>query len=255
MNTNTDQRVQREAEAYNEGSVYQNSVKLQGRFWHVFSCPNTLHLKGYMNEVIRTRVPGAVVLDYGCYEGGSTSGMNGYHPRKLVGIDISDVAIAKANENYGDIASFYAIDAHATHFEDNTFDFIVGRSILHHLDWEKAIQEIHRILKPGGTVVFSEPLGDNPMAKLFRRLTPQARTPDELPLSKAQIQWANRIIGNAHHCYGNLVSVPLAMLTSLISDNPNNVLLRIGNAIDQRLAKTFIKYWMRSVVLVWEKTS
>ena len=248
-----DDRVKREAEAYDEGDVYKNSAQLQKRFWHVFQCPNTLFLENYLEDEVAHKALEAVILDYGCLTGEFSYKLSHYHPKQVIGIDISSVGIAAAQNQYGNVAEFYVMDAHQTDFENDTFDLIVGRSILHHLDWEVAINEIKRILKPGGRAIFMEPLGDNPVARLFRLLTPQARTEDELALSRTQIEQADTMIGNAHHQFGNLVSVPLAMLTSLVIKNPNNFILRVTNKIDRCLANTSLKYWMRTVVLVWEK--
>jgi hypothetical protein len=43
------------------------------------------------------------------------------------------------------------------------------------------------VLKPGGKAVFIEPLAHNPISNMWRRLSPSARTPDELPLSYYEI--------------------------------------------------------------------
>ena len=61
------------------------------------------------------------------------------------------------------------------------FDFIFGNSILHHLDNEKACNSMLKTLKPDGKILFLEPLGKNPLINLYRRLTPNQRTPDEHP--------------------------------------------------------------------------
>ena len=38
------------------------------------------------------------------------------------------------------------------------------------------------LTKPGGVVLFTEPLGHNPAIEYYRKKTPEARTPDEHPL-------------------------------------------------------------------------
>lgn len=62
-------RVEREAEAYNTESVFCHSSRLQSRFWHVFSCPNSLLLEEYFEKVLVENTPNSTVLDYGCLNG------------------------------------------------------------------------------------------------------------------------------------------------------------------------------------------
>ncbi len=249
----SDGRVDREARAYDEGQVFAESRKLQTRFRHVFFCPNSRWLTSYVAEVIAQKAPGGVVLDYGCFTGDLYPTLAPHKPARVVGIDISQAGIDQAKARFGDAVEYLRMDAHHTTFADATFDLVVGTSILHHLDWEVAIREVSRILKPGGVALFTEPLGGNPAAKLLRKLTPRARTKDEKPLERDQILFADRIIGAGRHRCGNLVSVPLAMTTSLFLESPDNVLLRAADPIDRLLAKTPLKYWMRQVVLSWVK--
>lgn len=47
-------------------------------------------------------------------------------------------------------------DAEDLPFEDASFDLVLGHAVLHHLpDLERAFGEFHRVLAPGGTVVFA----------------------------------------------------------------------------------------------------
>ena len=247
------ERVEREQRAYDEGRVFEESLKLQTRFRHVFFCPNTRWLLGYVDEIIARKAPGGVVLDYGCFTGDLYEQLAPYQPARIVGIDISRQGIETARARFP--AGEYAVmDAHRTTFGDATFDLVVGRSILHHLDWEVAIREVARLLKPGGMAVFTEPLGGNPAAKLIRRLTPRARTKDERPVEREQIRFADRVIGSGRHRFGNLLSVPLAMATSLVLQSPDNALLKAADPLDRLIARTPLKYWMRQAVLAWEKT-
>ncbi len=49
-----------------------------------------------------------------------------------------------------------ATDAEDLPFEDESFDLVLGHAVLHHLpDLEQAFGEFHRVLRPGGTLVFA----------------------------------------------------------------------------------------------------
>lgn len=53
----------------------------------------------------------------------------------------------------------YLLDANVFPFRDQTFDAVVGSSILHHLiNFENTLAEAHRVLRPGGVAVFGEPM-------------------------------------------------------------------------------------------------
>ena len=83
---------------------------------------------------------------------------------------------------FGSNVEFLVDNCEKTKFEDNKFDLVYGQGILHHLEISSCIFEISRILKPGGKLLFIEPLGTNPLINLYRRLTPRARSKDEHPL-------------------------------------------------------------------------
>jgi len=85
-------------------------------------------------------------------------------------------------ENCLNNAMAVRMDCENLTFGEESFDVIIGRSIIHHLDIEIAIREIRRVLRDGGRGVFLEPLGTNPLIELYRRFTPSDRTPDEHPL-------------------------------------------------------------------------
>jgi ubiquinone/menaquinone biosynthesis C-methylase UbiE len=49
-----------------------------------------------------------------------------------------------------------ACDAAELPFEDDSFDFVLGHAVLHHLpDLDRAFAEFHRVLAPGGTMFFA----------------------------------------------------------------------------------------------------
>ena len=146
------------------------------------------------------------------------------------------------------------MDANRLEFPDASVDAIIGRAILHHLDYEQAVREVHRVLRPGGTAIFMEPLRDNPAWKLFRSLTPKARTREELPLSRQQIEWSDHLFGRHRHCFVGLVSTGLGALTSFLPLGADNMALRAADRADRMIERTWLRYWMRQAVLVWEKS-
>ncbi|MEM6997429.1 MAG: class I SAM-dependent methyltransferase [Patescibacteria group bacterium] len=246
-------RVQREKDAYNDPDGFlKNSIALQSRFSHVFKSPNSVRMETDL-EAMMGKVEGKVVLDYGCYSGGVSLVLSDNGAKRVVGIDISERGVKQAKKKNIKHAEFHVMDAHKTTFDDNTFDYIFGRSILHHLDWEIALKEIERILKPGGIAVFTEPLNINPFAKLLRAITKSARTHDELALQLWHLRTASQIFPGSKNSYYNLLTVPVGMLSSKLSKNPNNVVMRTVDVVDRLLLKTPLKYWSRVTLVRWQK--
>jgi ubiquinone/menaquinone biosynthesis C-methylase UbiE len=54
---------------------------------------------------------------------------------------------------------YYICDANQLPFQSNSFDVVVGHSVLHHfLNYEQTLEAIFKILRPGGYAVFYEPI-------------------------------------------------------------------------------------------------
>jgi ubiquinone/menaquinone biosynthesis C-methylase UbiE len=67
-------------------------------------------------------------------------------------------------------ASVQTADATAMPFPDGSFDSVVSCLMLHHIiDWERAVAEVARVLRPGGTFLGYD-LVHTPLAGLFHRL-------------------------------------------------------------------------------------
>jgi ubiquinone/menaquinone biosynthesis C-methylase UbiE len=106
---------------------------------------------------------------------------------EVLGIDISKKSIEKireriVSEDLGKKVKVLLMDAHNLEFKDDTFDFVIGEAILHHLNLKKAIPQIYRVLKKEGRIVFLEPQGMNPLINWYRKKTKWARTKYEHPL-------------------------------------------------------------------------
>jgi ubiquinone/menaquinone biosynthesis C-methylase UbiE len=102
-----------------------------------------------------------VVLDVGCGQGKSFSILSRrFNPRRLIGLDadrdILEVARARSVDDK------VAVDllpgsGSAIPLPDNSVDLLFCHQTFHHLiDHDGAISEFHRVLKPGGVLLFAE---------------------------------------------------------------------------------------------------
>jgi ubiquinone/menaquinone biosynthesis C-methylase UbiE len=135
----------------------------------------------WRDSLLFKNIAGSVALDYCCGNGEVAVEMARRGARKVIGIDISEVAIRNARElakteSVGDICEFCIMDAENTEFADDTFDIIHEYGALHHLELKTAFGELARVLKPGGKLVCTEALRHNPFIHWYRRRTPHLRT-------------------------------------------------------------------------------
>ncbi len=163
----------------------------------------------------------ADVLEYGCSVGRRSLELAS-SAKTVTGIDISDVAVEKAIRSSVELglknASFSAMNAEEMTFADDSFDFVFGSSILHHLNLENAYREISRVMRPGGTALFLEPLGHNPLINLYRWWTPRLRTVDELPLHRRHFALAEKYFESCEiRHYGLLTLFAIPVLATPIA--------------------------------------
>lgn len=142
----------------------------------------------FFEDTISDDIAGKRALEYGCGDG-SYAFMLAEKGASVVGIDISPVGIQVAeriaDERGLKNTEFLVMDAMDMDFPDESFDLVCGSGILHHLDMDISMRELRRVMKPGGRAVFMEPLGHNPAINVFRRSSPEMRTPDEHPLVRS----------------------------------------------------------------------
>lgn len=104
-------------------------------------------------SAIKTIPSGSTLLEIGAGSGYDASQLKGqYH---LVLTDISSKTLERLRQTAGDATSEYiAADGVALPFGDTSFDGVYTVATWHHFaDPEKALNEMKRVLKPGGTLV------------------------------------------------------------------------------------------------------
>ncbi len=117
---------------------------------------------------------GKKVLELGTGTGG-TATMLAKQGASVVGIDLLPFRLDEAKErvNQHKVANavdFSLMDATQLAFPDNTFDFIISKSVLVFTEHKQTAKECYRVLKPGGKAIFMENMQNHPMVWLYRKL-------------------------------------------------------------------------------------
>jgi 2-polyprenyl-3-methyl-5-hydroxy-6-metoxy-1,4-benzoquinol methylase len=81
-----------------------------------------------------------------------------------------------------------------------SYDVIYVANTIHHVHDRPALfQKISRALKPGGMFFSYDPLAYNPLINVYRRMATAVRTPDEAPLTTADLRLARRYFADVNH--------------------------------------------------------
>lgn len=115
------------------------------------------------------------ILDFGCGDGLMTHFVKQEFPTALVhGVDPSSESIKIAQEQYPEL-TFHVSGATLPFFNNEHFDVIYAAGVFHHIPFElhtHFIQELNRILKPGGILVIFELNPLNPGTQYIFKNTP-----------------------------------------------------------------------------------
>jgi len=98
-------------------------------------------------------------LEVGCGNGHVSKHLARKYHLKVIGTDVDPEMIQFAKEDIDDIPHIRFLEMNATkmHFKDNEFDIVLSFGIMHHIgDWEEALEEISRVLKPQGFFIFGD---------------------------------------------------------------------------------------------------
>jgi len=135
---------------------------------------------------------GMSVLELGCGAGFFTREL-ARSGADIVAIDVSPELLEIARSNCSAPNVRYEIqNAYELSYPDAGFDSVVGSSVLHHLETEEALREIYRVLKPSGTICFTEPNMLNPQIAIQKNVPWVKRKLGDSPDETAFFRWPLR---------------------------------------------------------------
>ena len=134
-------------EVYAEGDSLAAQLENQAR--------QRYELEPYLREFARFEdARGLDVLEIGVGMGADHCELARCSPRSLSGVDLTERAVEFARKRlafYGLTSDLRQADAENLPFADESFDYVYSWGVLHHSpDTKKAIDEVWRVLRPGG---------------------------------------------------------------------------------------------------------
>ena len=138
--------------------------------------------------VLQGERPAGAGLEIGAGSGAMTAQLLTAFPGlRMVATDYDGDMVRVARQTvapFGDRAIVEQADAVALPFEAGRFEFVLSAAMLHHVgEWEKALAEIMRVLRPGGRLVGYDLLDTAPA-----RLMHLGHGPDTRLLRRAQLE-------------------------------------------------------------------
>lgn len=204
------------------------------KIWNWESPAGKIRWKRRVNLLTQHIKPSIKVLEIGCGTGYFTKEIakNNAH---LTAIDISPdlIKIAKNSVNYISNNVIFKIEnAYSMSFSNQSFDCVVGSSILHHLEIDEALKEIFRILKFGGKICFTEPNMMNPQIALQKNIPYIKKilgdSPDETAFFRWTLKKKLKKLG-----FVNIEIIPFDFLHPATPEALIKIIIKIGNSIEK----------------------
>lgn len=118
-------------------------------------------------------IKGKDILEVGCGRGGGLSYINRYlSPRSVTGLDLNSRAIKFCRKNYSkEKNTFMQGNAQQLEFKDNSFDVVINVESSHRYNQiDKFLEEVYRVLRPGGYLLLADFRLQNEIKVLNERL-------------------------------------------------------------------------------------
>ena len=113
------------------------------------------------------------VLEIGCGRGGGLAFLTKkFGPAEALGVDLDKLAVKFCNRKHGHQSlRFIQGDAQKLALEDNSADCIINVESSHRYPkFDQFLQEVHRVLKPGGSFLFTDFRFQSSLEEFFKSL-------------------------------------------------------------------------------------
>jgi SAM-dependent methyltransferase len=204
-----------------------------------------------IKEVLQAERP-RLILDYGC-GGGWLSLLFVRWGFDVVGMDVSKNMVKSAKLACHE-ADFIVCDAMRLPFRSGVFDFVIGISILHHLNLNNALNELKRISLSRSVFLFMEPNSLNPLSAFGRKFFPmEAHTKGEKQFTPAYLKAALNLANfNVERCFAMFFLVfPVARFSKIARVNPPSSLVKMTYLFENVMEKMpGIRYLNSNIVAV-----
>jgi len=120
------------------------------------------HIEAPLLQKLGANISNKVVLEVGCAHGvGTQILLDQWRAKKVYAIDLDDEMLQKARKRLKgyrkDRLELQVGDVTQLQAKNHCYDAVVNFAAIHHVpDWQAALKEIARVLKPGGLFIFQE---------------------------------------------------------------------------------------------------
>jgi ubiquinone/menaquinone biosynthesis C-methylase UbiE len=113
------------------------------------------------------------VLELGCGAGAVSADLAATYEMNVQGTDYDSkqIEIARNMQPESEHLHYRVEDATRLTLQDANFDLVISQNVFHHLaDWKAAVQEVARVLRPGGFFMWFDLVFPKPIGGLFQPL-------------------------------------------------------------------------------------